>query len=135
MPDIYVLDSFAVLALVEDEPARVRVEAVLNAGRAGEVTVLMSTINAGEVLYHVERASGADDADWLAGRLELLPVALVDASWPRVIRAAHLRARHRMSYADAFAVDLAQERGATLLTGDPELRAVEHLITIEWLPR
>jgi ribonuclease VapC len=38
-----------------------------------------------------------------------------------------------MSYADAFATALAQEFDATILTGDPEFRAVEHLIELHWL--
>ena len=48
--------------------------------------------------------------------------------------AAHIKAGHAISYADAFAVALAQDRGATILTGDPEFKEVEHLIPIEWLP-
>ena len=38
------------------------------------------------------------------------------------------------SYADAFAAALAQEFGATLVTGDPEFRAVESRIAVMWLP-
>jgi ribonuclease VapC len=51
------------------------------------------------------------------------------------VTAAHIKARHPVSYADAFAVALAQEYGATVVTGDPEVRAVESLINVDWLPR
>lgn len=47
--------------------------------------------------------------------------------------AAHLKAHYPISYADAFAAVLAQELKATLVTGDPEFHAVQHLIHIEWL--
>ncbi len=43
----------------------------------------------------------------------------VDATWDRVLRAAKLMVGG-LSYADCFACGLAAERGATLLSGDPE---------------
>jgi ribonuclease VapC len=60
-------------------------------------------------------------------------LVLADATWERILVAAGLKAHFPVSYADAFAIALAQEFGATLLTGDPEFKAVSHLITIEWL--
>jgi len=47
--------------------------------------------------------------------------------------AAHVKAHYALAYADAFALALAQERQATLLTGDPEFQTVQHLAAIEWL--
>ncbi|HID86205.1 MAG TPA: hypothetical protein EYP55_02375 [Anaerolineae bacterium] len=47
----------------------------------------------------------------------------------------HIKAHHPIAYADAFAVALSQREDATLVTGDPEPRHVESLITIEWLPQ
>lgn len=38
-----------------------------------------------------------------------------------------------MSFADAFAVALAQESTAAVLTGDPEFKEVEKLIPVLWL--
>jgi predicted nucleic acid-binding protein len=38
-----------------------------------------------------------------------------------------------MSYADAFAVALAQELDAPVLTGDPEFRVVERLVQVDWI--
>ena len=49
------------------------------------------------------------------------------------LAAAHLKAQHPISYADAFVVALAQQMQATLLTGDPEFSQVESLVAVEWL--
>ena len=46
-----------------------------------------------------------------------------------------LKAYHRLSYADAFAVALAQQEKATLVTGDPEMKPLAALVPMEWLPR
>lgn len=49
--------------------------------------------------------------------------------------ATHLKARHPISYADAFAAALAQLESATLVTGDREFEAVQGVIRIEWLEK
>jgi len=38
-----------------------------------------------------------------------------------------------MSYADAFAIAAAIRENARLVTGDPELRSVAHLVDILWI--
>ena len=47
--------------------------------------------------------------------------------------AARVKAHHAVSYADAFAVALAQELGATLVSGDPEIRALRGLVPVLWV--
>ncbi|MGD2048353.1 MAG: hypothetical protein PVH03_02600 [Chloroflexota bacterium] len=47
--------------------------------------------------------------------------------------AAHIKATHTVSYADAFAIALTMQHSAVLVTGDPEYSQMEHLIDIEWL--
>ena len=51
-------------------------------------------------------------------------------------RAAELKSRHAIAYADAFAVATAVEFDATLVTGDPEIEPLEGTqLEVEWLPR
>jgi predicted nucleic acid-binding protein len=47
--------------------------------------------------------------------------------------AADFRACHKISLDDAFAAALAKERKTELVTGDPEFRALEKEIKINWL--
>ena len=48
-------------------------------------------------------------------------------------QAAQFKAAHKLSLADAFAAALAKDRKAELVTGDPELKALEKVIKIVWL--
>ncbi len=60
-----------------------------------------------------------------------------DATRPRVRRAAELKSKHAIAYADAFAVATAVEFERYFLTGDPEIEPLEsqlHL-AVERLPR
>jgi predicted nucleic acid-binding protein len=93
----------------------------------------MSTISLGEISYIVERRRGAVACQEALKRLEVFPIQLQEATLERVMVAARLKARYTISYADAFAVGLAQELGAPVVTGDPEFEQVKSLIDVLWL--
>lgn len=48
-------------------------------------------------------------------------------------QAAIYKATHKMSCADCFAAALARIKSAELLTGDPEFKALEKELKINWL--
>lgn len=129
----FVLDSFAVLAFLEDERGADRVRALLEAAKQRRAATLMSEINLGEVLYITEREQGLLAAHKALGTLEQLPITFLSATRQRVLAAAHLKANHAMSYADCFAVAAALEHAGTILTGDPEFKAVEGIASVEWI--
>ena len=122
------------MAYLGDEPGRERIEQILGNANDGLCRLLLCTINLGEVLYMTERYRGLVKAQQVQGLIESLPIDLVDASRNLVLDAAHLKANHALSYADAFVVALAQREGAVVLSGDPEFQAVEGISNIEWLP-
>jgi ribonuclease VapC len=132
-----VLDSFAWLAYLRAEPGGTHVLELLNRIYEGDddVEAFMSLINLGEVLYAIEREDGPGLAVSALAELDNSPIQLAEVTRSRVLAAAHLKANYRISYADAFAAALCQERNATLLTGDPEFRTLENQIKIEWLPQ
>lgn len=134
-PDVYVLDSFALLAYLQTEPGGPRVKAVLAQAEKKQAEVYLSIINYGEAVYITEREQGLPAAHKLIAAVDQLPVTIVEANRRLAFAAAHLKAHYPISYADTFVVALAQQKQAVLLTGDPEFRKVEHLVTIEWLPQ
>jgi len=131
----YVLDSFALLAHLGDEAGAARVRAVLKAASLGRAQVFVSAINLGELVYITERERGLVQAQMALNAVEQLPIQILEATRERVLAAAHIKASHAISYADAFVVAAAQEMGATILTGDPEFRTVEGPVSVEWLAR
>jgi predicted nucleic acid-binding protein len=130
----YVLDSFALLGYLTGEPGFEISTAMLQAAQHNQTLVYVSMINFGEVLYITEREYGLRRAQEVLAALDELPLVQLEATRPRVLAAAHLKASHAISYADAFAVAAAQEFAAVVVTGDPEFRCVAHLVQIEWLP-
>lgn len=110
-----VLDSWALLAYLKDEPAAGRIEAEWVSGGAA-----ICSVNLGEVLYI--RIRGGDEesarADVEAIRRRL---TVVDPDWPLTVEAAKVKAHGGLAYADAFCVATAQFLDAPLWTGDPEI--------------
>ena len=130
----FVMDSFVILALLNDEPGAARVEELLRQSRDDELFLAMSLINLGEVAYIVERRHGAASVRSVLAYLDAIPLEFYPVDQGRVLSAAHIKAEHPIAYADAFAGALAMELDATLLTGDPEFRSLDDMIAIEWLP-
>jgi predicted nucleic acid-binding protein len=62
-----------------------------------------------------------------------LPVEILPADNQTVLEAAHIKANHALSYADAFAVVCAQKMNAIVLTGDKEFESVVSFVNVEWL--
>ncbi len=80
----------------------------------------MSWINLVEVYYRLARDHGRQQADGVL--VELRPRIAEDLPGVVAMRAAaELKADFAMSLADCFAVALAAEQDAVLLTGDPEI--------------
>jgi predicted nucleic acid-binding protein len=110
------LDSWAVLAWLDgEEPAAAVVERTIKRERPA-----MSWINLVEVRYRTIRDHGQQEADEVVAKLR----PLITENLPGIAAmrsASSLKAEHPMALADCFAVALAIEEEAELLTGDPEI--------------
>lgn len=110
-----VLDTWALLALLNDEPAASRVE------RAWlDEKPVMCSVNLGEALYILIRAHGEDPARRAVDRARA-ELTVLDPNWNLVAEAARAKADGGLSYADCFALATARQVEAPLWTGDPEL--------------
>jgi len=115
--NVYVFDACAIIALLDDEPGGEVAETIL----AGEGhRCLVHLLNACEVYYHIFRRVDQKRADQLRGVLESygfeLEAALVPALWQE---ASRLKAEwRRVSLVDCFALALAIQEKATLVTSD-----------------
>lgn len=131
----YVLDSFALLAYLGDEKGAGIVREVLEYGQGHAGSVRLSVIKLGECVYIIEREQGMEAAHKAIAAIDQLSIDVVSADRARTFAAAHIKAHYPVSFADAFTIALAQESAATVVTGDPEFKAVEKVIPVLWLPR
>jgi predicted nucleic acid-binding protein len=132
-----VLDAWAIMAYLEDEPAAAEVERLLDEAEADAEDLLLSAVNWGEIYYSVYRSVSAQAAEDVARKLIGMPIRVVSIPNDLLLvrQAAKYKATNRISYADCFAAALAKLTGSPLVTGDEEFRPLSTEITIHWLPR
>ena len=136
MSNRYVLDAWSLIALLKaEEPAAGYVKQLLRRAVVEELILALSLINLGEVFYIVSRWSGKDAADAAMQTIREAPIEILPVDEEAVFTAADYKSMNRISYADAFALAAAVELDATLVTGDPELVSLSHLVKIEALER
>jgi predicted nucleic acid-binding protein len=128
-----VLDAYALLAFFRGEDAGVPVKELLHKAATADRPLHMTEVNYAEVKYMLLKKDGA--AAWAQAEdvLKSLPLEFHPATRALADVAADFKARFKISLADAFAAALANEKKAELVTGDPELKALEKEIKIVWL--
>lgn len=129
----FVLDSFALLTYLQDEPAASRIEKLLEGAGKEKCRLLLSIISLGEILYITERRGGLVKAQDALALIQQLPIEILAADEQTVLAAAHIKANHPLSYADSFVVAIGIQENATVITADPEFHAVEEIVRVEWL--
>src|ERR1700733_3066012 len=128
-----VLDSFALIAYFRDESGAEAIEQLLVSASRRDSSLHMTDVNYAEVKYSIVRKDGAAAWAEAAKVLQGLPIDFHSTTRALADAAADFKARFKLSLADAFAVALAKERRAELVTGDLEFKALEKEIKVHWL--
>jgi ribonuclease VapC len=128
-----VLDSYALIAFMENEPGADKVAELMMRARDREKRLLLSVINWGEVYYIVCRAAGKGAAEEALKNIDTLPVEVIPVDREITQVAAEFKSKNKMSYADCFAAALAKLHKAELVTGDREFKPLAGEIKIMWL--
>ena len=126
-------DSFAILKYYQDETGADKVEKLLRSAQRGLAKAFMSEINLGEVYYLTIRRIGLEPAKENLERLSNLPIKIISPSSELIMRVAEIKAQYAISYADCFAAATAKQLSASIITGDPEFKKVEHLVSVDWI--
>jgi len=128
-----VVDSWALMEWMQEQPAAGKVQAIFEDAAAGKLDLCMSMINVGEVFYLLYKRLGQSKAEAFLEGLPSLPLRIPVPSADGILEAARIKANHPISYADSFAVAAALSRTAALVTGDPDLKALSGVIEIDWI--
>ncbi len=126
----FLLDTSALLTLIEDEDGAARVEQSMREG-----SVIITWLSLLEVYYITLQERGQAEAERRHALLKSLPVTLLwQIDEPMLLTAARLKASYRLSLADTLIAACAIRQGATLLHKDPEFAALAEQLRMEALP-
>ena len=126
----FVLDSSALMALIENEDGADRVESILRVER-----VFLPFLALLEVHYITRQERGQGEADHRYALLKQLPCEILwQLDEPTLLTASRFKAGHQMSLSDAIIAAFAQRHSAVLVHKDPELDALAGEVELEALP-
>jgi len=128
-----ILDAYALMAFLEDEPGAQHVEDLLAQSIQEDLRLAATTINLAEVYYNLAKRYSFDAADIAIQKLAELPIEIVSVDWELAQRAAKFKAEIPISFADCIAAALAQIRECAVVTGDKEFQRLERVVQVEWL--
>lgn len=95
---------------------------------------MISAVQWGEVAGNLCKSFGASEERRVLANLLPSEAEIISATGERAVRAAEIRLDRGISYADAFAVELALDSpNHVLVTADYGLKSAEDLIRIEFL--
>lgn len=126
-------DSHAILKWLQKEAGYDKVKSLILACGDKSITGYMSQINLGEVYYKAIRAVGLDEAKGFLENFFRLPINLILPDSELIWKASEIKAAYPISYADCFAAATALRYEASILTGDPEFKKIESMVSVEWL--
>lgn len=135
MTKTYILDANAVLDFVESGRGAATVERLFNEALRQQSLVLISVVNWAEVLYLLWNRRGEEKARQTLANLSHLPFQIVAVDLLQALKAAEIKALHKISLVDSLAAALAESNGAVLVTGDSDFERLGRRVQILWLRR
>lgn len=141
--ETYVLDSWPLLEMMLKSAAIAHLDTLIErAAKAeieraakAEVVLLLSEVNLGEIFYLIAKRNGDARADAAVLTITRLPIKIAPVSPGDVLKAARLKARSTLSYADCFCACIALASGAPVVAGDPDFLKLgkEGHLLVDWV--
>ena len=130
----YLLDTSAIFALTDNEEGADLVEDHLDRAKKGQLSLHVSAMTTMELYYVTCSEHGEDEAN----RLLFLTKALAAKELPLenalVLPAARVKARHKVSVADAWIAATAMVHDLTVIHKDPEFDRLKDILSLLPLP-
>ena len=131
-----VFDCYALIALFRQETGHEFVRDLLVKMANDEIEGYLCAVNAGEIYYMISRKSNTKNADAAIAAIKQMPIHIVEADLKLCMEAAAIKAKHSLSYADAFAAAVTINKKAILITGDDEFENLKDVsgFKVKYMP-
>jgi PIN domain nuclease of toxin-antitoxin system len=129
----YILDACALIALLNEEEGKDKIDDLFNQAKAGKITLCMSIINLLEVYYGFIGVDGPDRANEILAPIDETPLCIIDSiSQPVYREAARFKSTYKgsktessLSLADAIGLATAIDMKGVFVTADGGFKTPE----------
>jgi ribonuclease VapC len=129
----FIFDSYVLLKFFQKEKGYEKVVHLFKEIKKTEAIKYINAINLGEIIYSTKREFGDQKKLEILANIERLNFTILPVPNSLIFQAAEYKAQYSISYADCFVLASAIDHRATVVTGDPEFKKVEHLVDIFWV--
>jgi len=126
-----VLDSFSLIAFLENADRGEKIGAIFKRARDKDYSLFVSAVTWADVSQAVATAGGDGNGPKALQAVETLPLEIVPVDREMAEMAASIKMSTKLSLVDCFAVSLAKLRRATLVTGNSGIQDLKIGIDIE----
>jgi len=131
----FVLDASAAIDYAQGGSGANKMEQLLADAVRQQLGLYISVLHLAEVFYLTWQKTGEQRAREIIASFSRLPVQIIDVSLPQALKAAELKARHRIPFVDCVAAALTLQQHATLVTADRDFEKLGRHFPILWLTR
>lgn len=130
---VKVLDASALIAYLWKQPGFEKVQDLLTKTAESEKSLLMATVNLGEVYYILIRDHGVEEAEKIMQVIHSFPIEFIAVDVALTRQAALFKAQKKLPFVDCFAAALAKLRKGELVAGDKDFKVLEGECKILWI--
>jgi predicted nucleic acid-binding protein len=131
----FALDTSAVIRYIDNEPGHQRIRELLDLRENGDIALQICATHWSEAIYVLLRRLRPPSPDTVRRQLESLALDIVPVTQDRAMRAAQIRFRYSIPFADSFGVELAgTSPDHILITADFDVKPAAADFRIEFLP-
>jgi len=129
----YIFDSYAWIAYFRMEPGFDRITGLLLSIEQQSNIGITCGINLGEVYYMLCRKQSEEKAKFALESIKQFPINIIIPDLELILAAAKIKARFKISYADAFAIQLCIDKNGILISDDPEIHNLKDILRFNCL--
>jgi len=132
--EVYVLDTSALFSFIEDEEGSDYVESLLILAERDEIDIHGAFVSLTEVFYISLRKRDEEEALRRVRLIQCLAIKVGESNESLNLEAGRLKAKNRVSLADAYIAALCQGNHGLLVHKDPEFEKISPPIREHRLP-
>lgn len=130
---MYLMDTSALFAFLDDEPGADKVENLLEMAQKGKIKIIIPLSCIGEVYYITKQRKGIEKAKKVVAVIKEFPVKFISLGEEEILSSSDFKADYNISLADSYIAGVAYLYNGIVVTKNSEFKEIEKDKKLEFL--